>query len=627
MKKVYLSFAFAAFALAGTAQVQRMVMAEAFSNASCPPCASQNPAYNALLAGNTAKVIAVKYQTNWPGADPMNAQTQSMVGPRVSYYGVTGVPYGRLDGVAYAGSSYSGALANLDQSEIDARYGVDAPFSVDVTHSFNNGLDSIFIRVIITAETNINIANFKAHVLLTEREIAFQSAPGTNGETVFHHVMRAMYPNSNGTTLASNWVNGDDDTLDFAVAIPAYIYDKSELEVIAFVQDNTSKEVHQAGLSQPVPLPDFGRNDGLSGVSAYECSADVNGDITLFNKGANAITSCTINYKIDNGNFQTFAWSGNSIAPGASLALSIPTINGVAAGTHTLTAYCSDINNSANSTAQSSTSFTIASAPVAAPMTQNFQPTTFPPSTWGVNNYGEQYGWTRVTSNAYVSGSGSSRCAFYYIPQGGTRQLYTGRYDISAQPNPALQFDVAYAPYNNTYIDELEVLVSTDCGANWTQVYSKSTGTLNTAPANTNSFAPTNSQWRTEMVSLSSYSTATDLLVQFNGISGYGNNVLVDNVNIGTNTTGLDDAKDVNFGVFPNPAVDFTNVTFFSPEAADGSVQVVNAVGQVVFAQNLGNVNGEFTLSVPVTDLAAGTYMVKLNLGTRTFTQKLMVVK
>src|SRR5689334_7819656 len=100
---------------------QRLVMVEEFTNASCPPCAAQNPGFNALLDANPTKVVALKYQTNWPGVDPMNAQTQSLgVGTRVTYYGVTGVPHGVVDGVAIPNTCgyYVGAPHCLTQAQI-----------------------------------------------------------------------------------------------------------------------------------------------------------------------------------------------------------------------------------------------------------------------------------------------------------------------------------------------------------------------------------------------------------------------------------------------------------------------------------------------------------------------------
>ncbi len=95
---------FVAFAYNAIGQSTRMVLAEEFTQASCPPCATQNPTFNSLLDANSTKVVAIKYQTNWPGVDPMNVNTQSMVGPRVTYYSVTGVPWAAMDGTAQTGS-------------------------------------------------------------------------------------------------------------------------------------------------------------------------------------------------------------------------------------------------------------------------------------------------------------------------------------------------------------------------------------------------------------------------------------------------------------------------------------------------------------------------------------------
>ena len=81
-----------------SAQHQRRVLIEEFTNASCPPCASQNPGFNAVVEANIQYLTPIKYQTNWPGFDPMNVQTQTDVAPRVTYYGVTGVPNGRQNG-------------------------------------------------------------------------------------------------------------------------------------------------------------------------------------------------------------------------------------------------------------------------------------------------------------------------------------------------------------------------------------------------------------------------------------------------------------------------------------------------------------------------------------------------
>ena len=84
MKKITTLLALACVTSFSFAQSQRLTLLEEFTQASCGPCASQNPALNTLLNANTTKAISIKYQTSWPGVDPMNAQTQAEVGPRVT---------------------------------------------------------------------------------------------------------------------------------------------------------------------------------------------------------------------------------------------------------------------------------------------------------------------------------------------------------------------------------------------------------------------------------------------------------------------------------------------------------------------------------------------------------------
>jgi|GEM_PF-1451925 len=64
------------------------------------------------------------------------------------------------------------------------------------------------------------------------------------------------------------------------------------------------------------------------------------------------------------------------------------------------------------------------------------------------------------------------------------------------------------------------------------------------------------------------------------------------------------------FKVFPNPAKDFVNVTF-GHVSDNGVVRIININGQSVFTQAISNASGS-TISIPVHNLAEGTYMVQV---------------
>src|SRR5215813_3140562 len=101
MKKIYALLFVVVFSHLAFSQATRLVVVEEFTQASCPPCASQNPTFDALLLSNPEKVVTLKYHTDWPGVDEMNAQNMSDVQTRVDYYSIWGVPMGAMDGFVW----------------------------------------------------------------------------------------------------------------------------------------------------------------------------------------------------------------------------------------------------------------------------------------------------------------------------------------------------------------------------------------------------------------------------------------------------------------------------------------------------------------------------------------------
>lgn len=621
MKKTKLLLA-GSFLLSTTflsAQVQRTCLAEGFSNASCGPCAAQNPNYNTLLGNNTTKVIGIKYQTNWPGTDPMNAQTQSQVGTRVSYYNVTGVPWGALDGTAYAGANYSGALANLDQTEIDTRYGTTSPFSLNITHSLSSDLDSVFISVSVTTPNAFSGSNLKLHVNMVEETISFSSAPGSNGETVFHSVFRNSYTGISGQTIQNSWASAENQVYTFAAPVPAYIYDMTQVAIVAFIQDNGTKEVHQAGLSLPVAINNYAVTQNIDNIEPLSCVGDLNNiTVDIDNIGGNTMTSCTVNYQIDSGTPQTASWTG-TIASGNTTTFTLPNMTGISNGAHTLTTWLTNINNSGSTSplGTATKSFTIVSANGSvSPITQDFSTGPLPYTNWALDNPNPSYSWARVTN-----AGGAAVFQAYAFPNNATSGMILEPVDMNALGTGVnLTFDVAYRQYSSEN-DRLQVYVSTDCGATWVNVYNKAGSTLATLSASTTQYIPSaaapSSDWRNESIDLSAYSSANKLFVKFQATSNYGNNLWIDNINLSSGTFGVEENGNVTMNLYPNPTADVVNLNLNLTSASDVTVSVVNYLGQTIMVRNLGNMNGNTTTQLDVSSLAPGVYNMTINTNGR----------
>lgn len=609
MKKVFLLFSAVSLFGAVNAQ-QRMVLAESFSQASCVPCATQNPAFTTLLNANTSKIVAIKYQVSWPGVDPMNAQNPTEIASRVTYYGITGVPDRVMDGT------------NMDvtQSAIDSRYAVASPINMTISHVIDPGFATADITVTIDAPAVWNPANTVLQLAMIEKHIGFASAPGSNGETEFHNVMRKMIPGTAGSNVtAANFSSaGGTQTFTFNdVAIPSYIYDLSELAFIAWVQNNTTKEVYQAGISQPVALDDYAVVESLSVPTNYSCSTSLTGaTAVLSNDGQTTITSATVNYKIDNGTVQTAPFTG-SIAPGATTNFNIPTTTSPS-GSHTLTSYLTNINGSGSTSpvGTATTTFaTISDAGVSGVFTQNFTSSSFPYTNYHLASATSD-NWTRATAN-----TGCIRYNNYSIAAGKKGEVFIAPVNLSSIGNKTMTFDVAYRQYQSEN-DKLEVFVSTDCGSTWNSVYSKQGSTLATGAATTSSFTPTANDWRNESVDLTTYGTSNKVHVKFVATSQYGNNLYVDNINIGTASVELVDA--IEMQVYPNPATETVNVKF-EGKGGDYQINITDLSGRQVASTSVANATGAQLVAMPIEGLSAGNYLISVVKDGATFTQNLMI--
>jgi hypothetical protein len=648
MKKSLLSaFAIASFTIAN-AQTQRICLFEEWTGENCPPCASVNPSITSLANANYSnpkKLILLRYQVPIPSAptSPTSLYQQNTTEPtarQTYYYPVSSdkfAPQGRLNGHELGRGDANGSNGHagfLAQDSIDLEYLVDAPFSLSTGFAWNATFDSVTITTTITAAQDFSTANpLKLHLAITEEHITYASAPGTNGEKEFEYIMRKMVPSQTGQTLSGSWTNGQTQTIVNKVKLPTYIWNKGEVTIVGFIQEdvpiptgqgpNTTRTIHQSAYGSPQPLALDANVDGILGISASNCNPNFTPAITLKNNGVTSLDSCRINYKIDNGAVQTYYWYGN-LTSGLTTLVVLPSLIATA-GTHTFTAYTSNPNgatdnNSANDSKNQT--FIVFGNTQVAPISQAFT-TTGIPTGFNVGNPDGGYTWQRVTTmggclkyDAYNNGN-----------EGDIDYLYLPRLDFTGLTAMELRFDVSHKNYNNTYIEQLLVEVSTDCGSTWNTVYDKSGTTLATAGASTSAFTPTTaSQWRNETVSLGSYDGNQDVLVAFKLVNGYGNNLYLDNINVLSNPIGIKENElfsSVN--VYPNPSSDKTNITVNSNINEDVTIAVYNTIGQLVKSINSKFAQGENKIELNTADFANGIYNIEFQSKSGKLVQKLTV--
>lgn len=319
-------------------------------------------------------------------------------------------------------------------------------------------------------------------------------------------------------------------------------------------------------------------------------------------------------------------WSFPGGTPSSSN-LQNPTVTYATPGNYAVTLVATDANGNGTGT---KTAYIEITNSQATPMTEDFVG-AFPPLHWSVVDAGQDnVVWKQ---NLAVGGYGNSTESAYFDNFNNDvnikrDELRTANYDLSAILTPKLTFDVAYARYGGGNFDSLIVLLSTDCGDNFIELYSKGGTVLATSPDDQNEFIPAANQWRTDTIDLSAYIGQTRVMFAFQNRGHYGNNIYLDNVNItGISTLGVQENKpdEVLIAVYPNPVKDNLQVAVSTVKNETYSIIVTDLLGKKVIRKNVNGSPGKNAYTIDVSQLQKGFYMVTVSNGKQSSSHKILV--
>lgn len=218
---------------------------------------------NALKAFNPGgvgtRLVKINYHVGFPGEDPFNKDNGADPSARALYYNVTNTPSARLDGEKPAGpeqpfsqwgtQEYSLRTLQLGQSDI-------------AINSSNNADGSISVTVDVVANTNLpdgtrlHIAILEELINLSDLTQPRQDMVATS-EASFEYVLKKMLPTAPGlnTGPLSQGVPYSFGPFTWYPE-PTKLYGQpDDLAIVAFLQDERSKEIYQAeiitGISDP----------------------------------------------------------------------------------------------------------------------------------------------------------------------------------------------------------------------------------------------------------------------------------------------------------------------------------------------------------------------------------------
>jgi hypothetical protein len=226
--------------------VSKKVLLEDFANVSCAPCVISNRIIESLVKETygTEKLIFVKFPTNFPSAvDPFYLAAKNECDFRMSFYNIFFAPTVIIDGLTRPVPTDSNSI----KQAIDGRLIIPAPFNMNIAKQIQGG--GLVVDLSITAKDTIsfNYSDLVLHFALVESEIEFATPPGSNGETIFHNVLRLQLPGTQGYDLNEIKSSGTAGlSINYEETIDE-LWDITKLHPVVFIQNKLTKEVYQAG--------------------------------------------------------------------------------------------------------------------------------------------------------------------------------------------------------------------------------------------------------------------------------------------------------------------------------------------------------------------------------------------
>ena len=285
-----------------------------------------------------------------------------------------------------------------------------------------------------------------------------------------------------------------------------------------------------------------------------------------YNIGTNSITKAIGNLSLLSGEYQALDFDLTLTDGLNELDLTIIEVNGLTDGdpTNNSASLCIDKNTYKDSY----------------PLLVDFETPNF----WKLPT-----GQSQIWSNTMIGSNNVLLANAFSQTETGTKSWFVSPVlDIGSEDSAGLSFKVSYAKRMG-FNDRLQVLMSINCGESYTFELLNADSDSLSITTNEGSWLPNSDEdWKEFKIDLkSSIAWKDDIRIVFVFINGNGNNLYIDDINIGTKPE-LDDEN--KFVVFPNPANAKFNIAFFLEERDDIQIHLIDISGRVIFTQQYKNV-------------------------------------
>jgi hypothetical protein len=252
---------------------------------------SADSALDAITKAYSSNIIDLQYHTSSPAGDPFYEDNPLFPTSRQFYYGISAIPYAVLDGGTKSTHRFNYADRNkpIDKNPIIVQSLEETKFNLTMNSSIENNVLNTTIQV--SAQQVIPLTEISIRIAVIEGVI--DTITSSLGDTVFRNVVKAMLPSAAGNTIYRSWAISEGITIEESWELEN-VYDRRELRVVAFVQNESSQLVYQAAMDtislytptgQAIELPEHNEyivypNPAWQ-VATVKFGFETNEDITL----------------------------------------------------------------------------------------------------------------------------------------------------------------------------------------------------------------------------------------------------------------------------------------------------------------------------------------------------------
>lgn len=344
------------------------------------------------------------------------------------------------------------------------------------------------------------------------------------------------------------------------------------------------------------------------------CDQYITPSVLIENRGDSAIQTVYFNYQLNSEPSQNFT-ATVSLNAGDTTTVLLPALSALNYGDYEFIVHASlgsgfIENDSINN--QRVARFTIRETVSALPFYENFENTKLDSSMWLIDNFDLGMTWDTIATQGLGASNYSAYINLYnYSPrQNQVDGLITPIIKLPNRDSLFIKFDVAYQLRNSIVADTLRVLISTDCGVSYDEIYKKFDANLQTNDTITNNFIPKYaSHWREEFIDITAYA-GNDALIRFESINRQGNNLFLDNIWVyqGITPVGINEKVTLQpISIYPNPTQHTLTLDVGNNLLIQARVEMIDLLGKSVMNHTISSTKTQLDLS----HLSNGIYFVK----------------